>query len=115
MTGMIRTVCPDCGTEQRVEVSFPKENAGFEDTTIKCEKCGVELLVTDNHEYDDNGLVKGLRDFCPVCKVDLGLCKTIWAAGTKLYCSRSCGKQDLASFDEYAEEINPQDISIVRR
>lgn len=38
-----------------------------------------------------------------------------WAAGIKIYCSRNCGKQDLASFDEYAEEINPTDIGIVRR
>ena len=134
MTGMIRTVCPDCGTEQRVEVSFPKENAGFEDTTIKCEKCGVELLVTDNHEYDDNGLVKGPRvvdehstDMCAACDIDLGTCDTIWAAGGALYCSRECGVHDYSMmsnisaedaeqlFDDEAEEINPTDIGIVRR
>ena len=134
MTGMIRTVCPDCGTEQRVEVSFPKENAGFEDTTIKCENCGVELLVTDNHEYDDNGLVKGPRvvdeystDMCAACDIDLGTCNTIWAAGGGLYCSRECGIHDYSMmsnisaedaeqlFDDEAEEINPTDIGIVRR
>lgn len=63
----------------------------------------------------NNELGTSSRDFCSVCNVDLGLCKTIWAAGAELYCSRSCGKQDLASFDGYAEEINPTDIGIVRR
>lgn len=70
--------------------------------------------LTDWLNVLNNELEMSSRDFCPVCKVDLGLCKTIWAAGTKLYCSRSCGKQDLASFDEYAEEINPTDVGIVR-
>lgn len=134
MIGKIRTVCPECGAEQRVNVNFPEMNAGFEDTTINCEKCGVELLVTDIHEYDDNGLVKSPRvvdeystDMCAACDIDLGTCNTIWAAGGGLYCSRECGIHDYSMmsnisaedaeqlFDEEAEEINPTDIGIVRR
>ena len=134
MIGKIRTVCPECGTEQRVEVSFSKANVGFEETTINCKKCGVELLVTDQHEYDDNGLVKSPRvvdeystDMCAAYDIDLGTCDTIWAAGGGLYCSRECGIHDYSMmsnisaedaeklFDEEAEEINPTDIGIVRR
>lgn len=134
MNGMIKTVCPECGTEQLVEVNFPSENAGFESTTINCCKCNVELVVTDQHEYDANGLVKGPRvvdehstDMCAACDIDLGTCDTIWAAGGALYCSRECGEHDYSMmsnisaedakqlFDEEAEEINPVDIGIVRR
>lgn len=113
MNGIIRTVCPECDTEQRVEVNFPKANAGFEETTINCAKCGVELLITDQHEYDDNGLVKGPRvvdehstDICAACDIDLG------AAEDTLYCSAECGIHD---YEINAEEINPQNIGIVRR
>lgn len=126
MNGIVRTGCPECGTEQRVEVNFPKANAGFEETTINCKKCGVKLIITDPHEYDDNGLVKGPRvvdeqstDMCAACDTDLGTCDTIWAAGGALYCSRKCGIADYEvkcrHFDTEAEEINPQDIGIVRR
>lgn len=134
-TQVIRTGCPECGTEQRVKVNFPKANAGFEETTINCEKCGVKLLVTDPHEYDDNGHVKGPRvideqstDICAACgDIDLGTCDTIWAAEGKLYCSKDCGILDYTFsenrtyksakqlFSEVAEEINPQDIGIARR
>lgn len=130
MNGIIRTVCPECGTEQRVEVNLPKANAGFEETTINCEKCDVALLVTDQHKYDDNELVKGPRvvdehstDMCATCDIDLGTCDTIWAAEGALYCSVECGINDYETthvdaekrFYAYAEEINPQDIGIVRR
>jgi transcription elongation factor Elf1 len=127
---VIRTGCPECGTEQRVRVNFPKANAGFEETTINCEKCGVKLLITDPHKYDDNGRVKGPRvvdeqsiDTCAACGTDLGTCDTIWAAEGALYCSAECGIHDYEvthvdaekRFYAYAEEINPQDIGINRR
>lgn len=134
MNGVIRTMCPECGTKQRVEVNFPSEKAGFESTVINCSKCEVELSVTDQHEYDDNGLVTSPRvvdehstDMCAACDIDLGTCDTLWAAGGALYCSRECGIHDYSMmsnisakdaeqlFDEEAEEINPTDIGIVRR
>ena len=133
MNGIVRTVCPECDLEQRVEVNFPKANAGFEETTINCEKCGVKLIITDPHEYDDNGLVKGPRvvdehstDTCAACDIDLGTCDTIWAAGGALYCSRECGIHDYSMmsntskedaeqlFNDAAEEINPTDIGLTK-
>ena len=130
MNGIVKAVCPECGTEQRVEVTFPKASAGFEETTVNCEKCGVALLITDRHEYDDNGLVKGPRvvdehstDMCAACDIDLGTCNTIWAAEGALYCSAECGIHDYETthvdaekrFYAYAEEVNPTDIGIDRR
>lgn len=123
MNGTVRTGCPECGTEQRVEVNFPKANAGFDETTINCEKCGVKLIITDPHEYDNNGRVEGPRvadeqstDMCAACNIDLGTCDIIWAAEGALYCSAECGIHDAVKrFYAYAEEINPQDIGIVRR
>lgn len=58
---------------------------------------------------------------CAACDIDLGTCKTIWAAEGALYCSRDCGIHDFKvtygdnaeqHFDDVAEEINPQDIGI---
>lgn len=133
MNGIIKTVCPECGAKQRVEVNFPSENAGFKSTTINCCKCNIELVVTDQHEYDANGLVKGSRvvdehstDMCAACDIDLGTCDTIFAAEGALYCSRECGCHDLQYmnnftvdeatkyFDEVAEEINPTDIGLTK-
>ena len=66
-------------------------------------------------------------DMCAACDIDLGTCDTIWAAGGGLYCSRECGiyaysmmsnisKEDAEQlFNDEAEEINRQDIGIVRR
>jgi hypothetical protein len=130
MNGIIKTVCPECGAKQRVEVNFPSENAGFKSTTINCCKCNIELVVTDQHEYDANGLVKGSRvvdehstDMCAACDVDLATCDTIFVADSRMYCSRDCGIHDFKvtygdkaeqCFDDVAEEINPKDIGIIQ-
>ena len=128
MNDIIRIECPKCGTEQRVKVNV--SNDRFEETIINCEKCGVKLLITNQHEYDDNELVKGPRvndehstDICASCGRDLATCDIIWAAEGALYCSAECGIHDYETinvdaeriFYAYAEEINPQDIGIVRR
>lgn len=54
-TGRVYTVCPECGKRQWVEVTFPSWNEPFEDTTFHCEKCGIELELTDPHQFDEHG------------------------------------------------------------
>lgn len=54
-TGRVYTVCPECGKRQWVEVTFPSWNKPFEDTTFHCEKCGIELELTDPHQFDEHG------------------------------------------------------------
>lgn len=54
-TGFVRTRCPECGKLLRVEVTFPSWKEPFEDTVHTCDKCGVELLLTDPHQYDEHG------------------------------------------------------------
>lgn len=36
MTGTIRTICPACDAENRVEVAFPAYNRGFDTTEYVC-------------------------------------------------------------------------------
>ena len=54
-TGRVCTVCPECGKRQWVKVIFPSFRARFEDTTFHCEKCGIELELTDPHQFDKHG------------------------------------------------------------
>ena len=54
-TGRVYTVCPECGKRQWVEVTFPSFQEPFEDTTFHCEKCGIELELTDPHQFDEHG------------------------------------------------------------
>ncbi len=122
----VQFVCYMCGTEQQVSIVTLLSH-----THVKCIKCGVKLLATDLHDYNDNGHVKSPRlfdehstDKCAACGIDLGTCDTIWAAEGALYCSAECGIHDYEvthvdaekRFYAYAEEINPQDdIGINRR
>lgn len=54
MNDTIRTTCPDCGVELRVEVTFPGSNRGFDPKECACPICGVCLIVTDPHLYNDD-------------------------------------------------------------
>ena len=56
-TGRVCTVCPECGKRQWVEVIFPNFQERFEDTTFHCEKCGIELELTDPHQFDEHGKI----------------------------------------------------------
>lgn len=56
-----------------------------------------------------------MNDICKICGKELAGCDTIWAAKGKLFCSRTCGVEALGEqFDDFAEEINPVDIGLVR-
>ena len=48
-------VCPECGKRQWVEVTFSSFRERFEDTTFHCEKCNIELKLTDPHQFDECG------------------------------------------------------------
>lgn len=52
-------------------------------------------------------------DRCVVCSNPLGYCKTIFAAGGKLYCSEKCGHKNCEDFDDLAEEVTPSSIGIM--
>lgn len=54
----IRCRCAACGKLMRVSVIFPSWNEPFEDTEHTCEYCGTELLVTDPHEFNEDGTIK---------------------------------------------------------
>ena len=54
-TGRVCTVCPECGKRQWVEVIFSSFQERFKDTTFHCEKCGIELELTDPHQFDEHG------------------------------------------------------------
>lgn len=54
-TGIIKTICPCCFNDFRVEVIFPDWNSPFMDTEAVCPCCGEKLKVTDLHEYDADG------------------------------------------------------------
>lgn len=57
--GFIRTTCANCGTLiTKIEVEFPSNNSGFLPVRKQCPYCGVILLVTDDHEYNETGKVK---------------------------------------------------------
>lgn len=121
MKGIIKTVCVNCGTEQRVEVNFPSEKAGFESTLINCIKCSVSLIVTDLHKYNGTLIDCNSVETCAVDSVDLSTCNTIFAVLGKLYCSKDCAVHDLETiygneaeeqFNYLHEEIVPSDIGI---
>ena len=57
-SGYVRTWCPECGKRQRVFVKFPDPNKGFEDTEHICDNCGELMIVTDPHEFNDDGTIK---------------------------------------------------------
>lgn len=58
MKGFVRTYCDECGKMNRVEVEFKDFNKPFEDTTYTCSHCGAKNLLTDPHEYNDDGTIK---------------------------------------------------------
>ena len=49
ITGKVLTVCPVCGTRQKVTVSFRHLDTTFEDTTVICVNCNSVLVVVDNN------------------------------------------------------------------
>ena len=55
---MIQTICPCCSHRFRVAVHFPAWDKPFEDTTVSCPNCGEKLLVSDSHEYNEDGTIK---------------------------------------------------------
>jgi hypothetical protein len=57
-TGNIRCHCATCGKLMRVSVIFPSWNKPFEDTKHTCEYCDTEQLVTDPHEFNEDGTIK---------------------------------------------------------
>lgn len=57
-SGTIRTTCPVCGANNRVEVTFPAYNRGFDPKKYDCPTCGEHLTVTDPHEYNEDGTIK---------------------------------------------------------
>lgn len=58
MKGFVRTYCDECGKMNRVEVEFKDFNKPFEDTIYTCSHCGAKNLLTDPHEYNDDGTIK---------------------------------------------------------
>jgi DNA-directed RNA polymerase subunit RPC12/RpoP len=50
--------CAACEELMRVPVIFPSWEEPFEDTEHTCEHCGTKLLVTDPHEYNEDGTIK---------------------------------------------------------
>lgn len=58
MTGTIKTTCPECGAENRVEVVFPVHNQGFSSRDFDCLRCGAPLTVTDPHRYNVDGTIE---------------------------------------------------------
>lgn len=54
--GYVFTRCPVCGKTCRVLVTFPAWNKPFNPTIHKC-MCGVEIIVSDHHKYDENGYI----------------------------------------------------------
>ena len=57
-TSRICCRCAACGKRLRVPVIFPSWHEPFEDTKHTCEYCGTELLVTDPHEFNEDGTIK---------------------------------------------------------
>lgn len=55
--GYVYTYCDECGKKNRVKVTFNNFNEPFNDTEYKCEYCGTRNMLTDPHEYDENGYV----------------------------------------------------------
>lgn len=58
MKGFVRSYCDDCGKMNRVKVEFKDFNKPFEDTIYTCSHCGAKNLLTDPHEYNDDGTIK---------------------------------------------------------
>lgn len=56
--GFIRSYCDECGKMNRVEVEFKDFNKPFEDTIYTCSHCGAKNLLTDPHEYNNDGTIK---------------------------------------------------------
>ena len=57
-TGYIRCRCAECGKLLRVLVRFPDPCGPFEDTPYTCEYCNTELIITDPHEFNEDGTIK---------------------------------------------------------
>ena len=57
-SGRICCRCAACGKRLWVPVIFPSWHEPFEDTEHTCEHCGTELLVTDPHEFNEDGTIK---------------------------------------------------------
>ena len=58
MSGTIRTTCPACGASNRIAVSFPAHNRGFDTKEYDCPVCGEHLTVADLHKYNEDGTIK---------------------------------------------------------
>ena len=57
-TGKIKTICPECGAENLVEVIFPAYNQGFKARDFDCLVCGIHLTVKDQHRYLVDGTIE---------------------------------------------------------
>ena len=55
--GYVYTYCDECGKKNRVKVVFNNFNEPFNDTEYKCKYCGAHNVLTDPHEYDEDGHV----------------------------------------------------------
>lgn len=55
--GYVYTYCDECGKKNRVKVTFNNFNEPFNDTEYRCKYCGTRNMLTDPHEYDDEGYV----------------------------------------------------------
>ena len=58
MTGFIKTICPACKQQIRIEVEFPAWNQGFIPKETTCPYCETHILITDPHEYNPDGTIK---------------------------------------------------------
>ena len=59
MKGNVRINCVNCSTLFTTEVDFPEENKGFTETIAQCPYCGYKLKIWDEHEYNEDGTIKG--------------------------------------------------------
>ena len=57
-TGNIFSRCAECGKLLRVPVTFPSWHEPFETTRFTCPHCSTELVIFDEHEFNEDGTIK---------------------------------------------------------
>lgn len=57
LDGYVRCRCSECGTTNRVHVTFEGSGMPFNETTFSCENCGAVNNCYDPHTYDENGYI----------------------------------------------------------
>lgn len=60
--GYVYSYCDNCGKKNRVKACFPEWNGPFEDTEYECRYCGTRNMLTDSHEYDNDGYITSSTD-----------------------------------------------------